>query len=87
MAIVFIPSLLRNFTEGKSTLNVPGSTVREIIEKMDEKYPGIKDQLTNEDQLLPTLSLMVDGVISPKRLNHPVGAANEVHFLPVIRGG
>ncbi len=87
MAIVFIPSLLRKITEGNSKLNVPGSTVREVILNIDAIYPGIKDQLINEDQLNPTLSLVVDGEISRKKLNHPIGDASEVHFLPVIRGG
>lgn len=87
MAIVFIPSLLRNLTEGNSKLFIPGSTVREVILNVDAIYPGIKDQLINEDQLNPTLSLVFDGEVSRKRLNHPVEDASEIHFLPVIRGG
>jgi len=57
MAIVGIPSLLRGLTHGKGTITEPGNTVREVIENLEARYPGIKDRLCEGDQLRPSIAL------------------------------
>jgi molybdopterin synthase sulfur carrier subunit len=87
MPVVWIPALLRDLTGGLDKVNVPGMTVREVIEHMDERYPGIMARLYEEDRLRPNLAVVIDGVVSQKRLRHPVTEDNEIHFLSVISGG
>jgi molybdopterin converting factor small subunit len=87
MPVVWIPALLRELTGGQAEVEAPGETVEELIRNLDLKYPGIKDRLIDNDRLIPSLTLVVDGVARRKRLRQSLHADSEVHFLPVISGG
>jgi molybdopterin synthase sulfur carrier subunit len=87
MPIVWIPPLLRELTGGQETVTVPGETVRQVIEHLEEIYPGIKARLVEEDRLRPNLAVVVDGKLSQYGLRQPLTEASEVHFVPAIRGG
>ena len=39
---------LRSLVDGQETINVAGGTVREVIEELDAKYGGVKQQLCDE---------------------------------------
>lgn len=87
MAIVYIPTLLQNLTGGKSSIEVEGATVRQVIDRLDQIYPGIRDRLLDHDHLRPNISVAVDGEVSPMGLLEPVGPSSEVHFIAAIKGG
>lgn len=87
MATIWIPSLLRSFTGGLSEVPAHGATVREAIDDLEMRYPGIKARLIAEDRLKPNLALVVDGVSSRQGLRHPLTETSEVHFVPAISGG
>jgi molybdopterin converting factor small subunit len=44
MPTIFIPSPLRELTEGKLSVTVTGSTVREAIEDLESQFPGFKER-------------------------------------------
>src|SRR5262245_14866034 len=85
--IVWIPSLLRDLTGNQESVRVNGATVRQIIEKLDQQFPGIKDRLCSEGRLQPGIAVVVDAQISSLGLLQPVGTKSEVHFLPALSGG
>jgi sulfur-carrier protein len=87
VAIVFIPSLLRSLTGGQGQVEVPAGSVRELVDALEERYPGIRERLFENDRLRPTFSVAVDGQVSARRLNQKLEPGSEVHFLPVISGG
>ena len=87
MATVFVPSLMRKLTDDKDTLEVPGATVREVINNLEAEYPGTKERLVDKFKLKSNISVAVDGEISPMGLLAKVGEQSEVHFLPAIGGG
>jgi molybdopterin synthase sulfur carrier subunit len=87
MAIVWIPSLLRDLTGGQETVTVAGSTVRQIIDALDQTYPGTKARLCDANGLRPGIAAAVDTQIARLGLLQPVGENSEVHFLPAISGG
>jgi len=87
LPVVWIPSLLRDLTGGKSTLSIDGQTVREVIEHLEEKHPGIKARLLDEDQLRPSISVVVDGHNSLLKLRQRLSESSEVHFVIAISGG
>ena len=87
MARVFIPPLLRPLTGGASEIDVEGSSVRQVIAALDERYPGIGERLCEGDQLRPGLAVAVDGRMSSVGLLQKVQPESEVHFLPAIGGG
>jgi len=87
MPTVWIPALLRDLTGGEEELIVPGETVGQLIEHLNERYPGIRDRLYEEGRLRPTITVVVDGVVSRERLRHRLTEASQVHFVPAISGG
>lgn len=47
---VIVPTILRPLTNQQKHIDMEGSKVSEIIDHMDEQYPGIKEKLvTNGD--------------------------------------
>ena len=87
MAIVYIPSLMRGLTGGQQSLNVPGTTVRQIINNLEEACPGMKDRLVDNNRIKTNISVAIDGVVSSMGMLEKVGEGSEVHFLPAIGGG
>ncbi len=87
MAIVFIPAQLRDLTNGVSECELPGSSVRELIRALDERFPGSSARLCQGNQLAPGLAVSVDGEMPALGCSAPVGTNSEVHFLPALGGG
>ena len=87
MAIVHIPSLMQNMTDGQQTVEVEGSNVRQVVNNLDELYPGIKERLVANNKIKPNISVAVDGVVSSMGMLEKVQDASEVFFLPAIGGG
>ncbi len=87
MPIVHIPTLMRDLTEGRAQVKVPGQTVRAAIEALELAYPGTKARLCSGERLAPTVAVAVDGRLSRLGLYHPVNDDSQVRFLPAIEGG
>ena len=89
MAEVWIPPKLQVLTVGNQQVQVEGSTVRRLINNLEEQHPGIKEYLVDdeEDDLIPGLAVIIDGEVSQLGMLDKVGESSEVHFLPAIGGG
>jgi molybdopterin converting factor small subunit len=87
MPVVWIPSLLRDLTGGRETVSVPGTTVRQVIEALDQSFPGIKGRLCDGDHLRTGMAVAVGSEIGRLGLAQPVPEGSEVHFVPSISGG
>ena len=87
MATVYIPTLLQQLTAGRNAVDVAGGTVRDVIDSLEQAYPGLRERLLEQGRLRPNISVAVDGEVAPMGLLEPVGPASEVHFLAAIKGG
>lgn len=87
MPTVFIPSLLRGLTGGAQHVRVAGATVREVIDALDEQYPGLKARLVEDGRLRRGVAVVVDGASTREGLRHRLDDGSEVHFVPAISGG
>lgn len=87
MPTLWIPTPLRDLTQGNASVFVPGSTVREAIENLEAQYPGVRDRLCEGDRIRPNVSVFVDGTISHLKLRERLEETSEVHFLIAISGG
>jgi len=87
LAKVFIPSLMQKLTNGQDILDINGATVREIIENLEQNYPGIKVRLVDKYKMKSNISVAVDGEVSPLGLLEKVSENSEVHFIPAVGGG
>jgi len=88
MATVWVPSLLQNLTHGESTVTVPGRTLREVINNLEPRYPGLKDRLLDDEgQLRPEIAAAIDGETEHYGMLEPVRENSEIQFIPAIGGG
>jgi len=87
MLLVFIPPQLRDLTGGEAVVEVAGATVRELVEALEQRFPGMRDRLCAGGELSPALQVSIDGQFSRRGMDARVQAASEVHFLPVFGGG
>ncbi len=87
MATIWIPGLLQDLTGNRERIPVSGATVRQVIDNLDETFPGIRARLVENDRLRPSIVVAVDGEISHLGLRQKVGEESEIHFLPAISGG
>ena len=61
MATIWIPSLLRSLVDGESQVVAPGRTVGDVIDALEIAYPGLGVRLCPNDQLAPSIQVLVDG--------------------------
>ncbi len=89
MAEVWIPPRLQELTGGNQQVQVEGTTVRRLINNLEQQYPGIKEYLIDEtdEDLIPGIAVIIDGEVSQLGMLDKVGENSEVHFLPAIGGG
>ena len=87
MATVYVPTMLLPLTGGVKQVSVAAANVRQVVNGLEELYPGIKERLVADNQLRPSLSVAIDGEIARMGLLERVGENSEVHFVPAISGG
>ena len=87
MPTLWIPTPLRDLTQGKASVIISGFTVREAIESLEAQYPGIKERLCENDKVRPNISVMVDGHVSHLKMREKLSESSEVHFVIAISGG
>lgn len=87
MARVQIPSFLAEYTGGVRRLEVSGRSVKEVVEHLEQQFPAMAGQIRQGEKIRPTLIITVDGQLAAGGLDHPVGPASDVCFLPFLGGG
>jgi len=87
MPTVVIPALMRKFTGGVERVEVPGKTIRELVNRLGERFPGIDQQLLEDGDIRSSIAVSIDGEIATGGVLDAVGENSEVHFIPAIGGG
>jgi hypothetical protein len=87
MAVVYIPAVMRVLTGGETKVTVEGATLREVLDRLDEAYPGLKARLMDGEKLRAGMAVFVDGTVPGNGLRAKVGPTAEIHFAPAIAGG
>jgi len=78
---------MRELTGGLERVTAPGEKVRELIDALDARYPGVKARLVEDGALRRDIVLTIDGVANRQGLRAKVAPDSEVHFVPAIGGG
>ncbi|MBT7953020.1 MAG: hypothetical protein HN764_15435 [Gammaproteobacteria bacterium] len=87
MTKVRIPQPLQVITSDEEIVHVSAKNVRQVIDELELKYPGMKVALLDNDKLKPDVAIMLDGKIIQLGLLEPVSEDNELIFIPAISGG
>ena len=83
MAQVHFSAAQRRLTGGVAQVEVEAATVRELLRKLEELFPGIRAHL---DRTSAT-AVAIDGDIIPDAVYEPVPPGAEVHFITPLAGG
>ena len=87
MATVFIPTMLQKMSGGVKQVDFGAKNVRQVIDGLDQLYPGMKDSLMEEGKIKPSLAVAIDGEVARMGLLERLKDDCEVHFVPAIGGG
>jgi sulfur-carrier protein len=90
VSAVRIPPVLRASVGGAKQIDVPGSTVGELLEGLVAVHPGLRDQLFSPDgELNRFVNVYVDGqdVRYLGGTATPVDPRDELVILPAMAGG
>ena len=87
MALMHIPSALRELTDGKSRVEVTAATAGEAVDELERRYPGIKARLVEGEGLRPGLALYIDGGEVDTGLRTKLEPESKVYFLAAQSGG
>lgn len=87
MSTIFIPTMLQSLTSGTKRVEMEARNVRQVIELLDEMFPGIKERLVEDGEIRPNLAIAIDGDVAIMGMLEKVGENSEVHFVPAIGGG
>lgn len=87
MATVILPrSLAMLFAGAERRATVDAESVGELIDRLDERWPGLRDRLCAAGpSIREHINVFVDG--ERAGLETPVGAASIVHVIPAVAGG
>jgi molybdopterin converting factor small subunit len=89
MSTVRIPPTLRAETGGERQVSAAGSTVREVLEDLMGRFPGLRTQLVEDDDIAPFVNVYVEGedVRTLDGIETPVAFGSTVILLPAMAGG
>jgi sulfur-carrier protein len=84
---IFIPTQLRNYTGGKTSVAAKGATIDEALADLDTRYPGIRFRVIDEqNRIREHMRIFVDGERA-LQTSAPVKANGEVHVFGALTGG
>jgi MoaD family protein len=87
---VRIPTVFRKFTEGDSVVQLEPGTVADLIDQLDNRYPGMRQQLmTDEGDLHRFVNIYVNDEDARylEKLDTKVSEGDKVALLPSVAGG
>ena len=89
MTTIRIPPTLRVETGGERQVPASGDTVRELLDDLMARFPGLRTQLVEDDAIASFVNVYVEGedVRTLDGLDTPVDAGSTVILLPAMAGG
>jgi molybdopterin converting factor small subunit len=84
---VVLPAVLVNLFPGAvRQLSLPASSVREVIDSLDARWPGMRDRICDSrPSIRRHVNVFVDG--DKATLDTPLASGTEVIFMTAISGG
>src|ERR671934_347360 len=89
MTNVRIPPTLREQTGGEREIAAEGETVRDLLDDLIGRFPALRSQLVEDEELAPFVNVYVEGedVRTLEGLDTPVREGSTVILLPAMAGG
>jgi molybdopterin synthase sulfur carrier subunit len=89
MSFIRIPPMLRGDVGGAREVPAEGGNVRELLDDLLARFPALRHQLVEDDDLAPFVNVYVEGedVRTLEGLDTPVREGATVILLPAMAGG
>ena len=89
MTKIRIPPTLREQVRGQREINAEGDTVRELLDDLMGRFPELRSQLVEDDELAPFVNVYVKGedVRTLDGVDTEVRPGSTVILLPAMAGG
>ncbi len=87
---VRIPTPLRTLTQNQEIVEIQGSTVSEIIDGLEQTFPGLKARICKEDGELHrflNIYLNNEDIRFKNGVSTTVTEGDELSIIPAIAGG
>ncbi len=86
---VKLPPYFQEMAHGQREVEASGSTVREMIDDLERRYPGIKDHILDwKGRLQGYVEIFVnDDVVYPEGISMPIHDGDEVEIAMIVSGG
>jgi sulfur-carrier protein len=85
-----IPGPLRSLSGGQSTVDVEAADLRGAIERLDEKHPGFKSRLLDDEgepRQFVNIYLNDEDIRLGDGLRSSVKESDEISIVPAVAGG
>lgn len=84
---VRIPTPLRSYTGGEAAVEASGATVAEVLDHLDQQFPGIRFRMIDEaGQVRRHMKLFVNAELT-RDLTRKVGPTDVVTVMQALSGG
>lgn len=86
---VSVPTLLRSYTQDSKRVQAQGTTVREVVDDLERRYPGIRSRLMDVQQLHRFVNVYLndEDIRFLDNLDTVVADRDELTILPAVAGG
>ncbi|MCI0628824.1 MAG: MoaD/ThiS family protein [Acidobacteria bacterium] len=87
---VRIPVQLRALTSGQEVVTASGNSVLELIEDIDQRFPGVKERICEADgkvRRFVNIFVNEEDIRFLENLQTPISEKDEVSIIPAIAGG
>jgi molybdopterin synthase sulfur carrier subunit len=89
MTTIRIPPTLREQVGGERQVAAQGDTVRELLDDLMGRFPSLRSQLVEDDEIAPFVNVYVEGedVRTKEGIETEVRPGATVILLPAMAGG
>ena len=90
MTTIRIPPTLRTETGGERQVPAQGEAVRELLDDLMSRFPGLRTQLVEDGDIAPFVNVYLEGEdvrTLPDGFDAPVREGATLILLPAMAGG
>ncbi len=89
MSVVRIPPVLREQVGGERQVEAYGETVRDLLDDLMSRFPALRRQIVEDDDIAPFVNVFVEGedIRTREGLDTEVRQGATVILLPAVAGG
>ncbi len=86
---VRVTANLQKMVGGKRAVPGQGSTVRELLDDLEGRYPGFKGQLVTDGEIHRFVNIYLndEDIRFLKKLDTPINDGDTLSILPALAGG